>query len=132
MDKLSETFGVSPTPRREITTIIESDDTVDSDQIVVRQNIRDILCTGTDALGEALEVARASENPRAFEVVAGLMKTLAEINISLLETHERQKKLREGTATQNQPNSVVTNNIAFVGTTKELNDIIMKRLEQQK
>jgi len=31
MDKLSETFGVSPTPRREITTIIESDDTVDSD-----------------------------------------------------------------------------------------------------
>jgi hypothetical protein len=58
------------------------------------------------------------------------MKTLAEINISLLETHERQKKLREGTATQNQPNSVVTNNIAFVGTTKELNDIIMKRLEQ--
>jgi hypothetical protein len=70
-------------------------------------------------------VAKSSEHPRAFEVVGGLMKQLADINQQLMDVHQQKKKLEEptkGSATK----EVTTNNAIFVGSTADLNKMIKK------
>lgn len=95
-----------------------SDNAVAEDFSIVRQNLHDLLETGQDALLDALEIAKSSENPRAFEVVGNLMKQLSDINKQLLDIHT-QKKTTEPEAKKN-----VTNNSIFVGSTTELNKLI--------
>ena len=131
-DKISEVFDISPmVSERNITTLIDtSDDTVQTDSVLARQNIRDLIKIGMDALEDQIEVAKQQENPRAFEVAFAAMKTLAEINTTLIDIHEKEQKQKQQ-ASQQQPASgnTITNNIAFVGTTKDLNSMIAQRIE---
>ena len=64
-----------------------------------------------------LEVASESEAPRAYEVAAQMIKTVADANKDLIELHEKMKKIRSDTP---QAHKNVTNNSLFVGSTKEL------------
>ena len=48
-----------------------------------------------DALETLLNVAKASESPRAFEVVQQFIKTMADANKDLVEL-QRKKKLLKG------------------------------------
>lgn len=131
-DRISEVFDITPMQRdRSITTMIDtSDDTVSSDSVLARQNIRDLIKVGMDALEDSIEVAKQQENPRAFEVAFAAMKTLADINMTLIDIHEKEQKSKQGTTQQStQGPTNVTNNIAFVGTTKDLNAMIATRIE---
>lgn len=100
---------------------VQSDDKIEDDYDHARSNLRALLLDGQAALQTALAVAQSSEHPRAFEVVGGLMKQLADINQQLMDIHQQKKKLEEpGKAA----NSKVTNNAIFVGSTAELNKMI--------
>lgn len=93
----------------------------EADFTYVRSNQFEIIEAGKDALNGALEVAKSAENPRAFEVVATLMKSLADINKQLLEVHELKEKL--GSKKTEEPVQTVNNtqnNIIFQGTTTDL------------
>ena len=76
-DKLSEIFDLEPIEYKSIapkqTDIIPNDSNheefINDDYEHVRFNMRDLLNTGKDALLDALEVAKQSEHPRAYEVV---------------------------------------------------------------
>jgi len=59
-----------------------------------------------------------------------MIKSLTEMNLQLLSVHEKKKALRDidTTGPQSQ-NGNVTNNAIFVGTTKELHELIMKRTQ---
>jgi len=73
----------------------------------------------------ALEVAKASEHPRAFEVVGNLMKQLSDVNAQLLDLHEKKQKLDLPAAKKEEASKQVTNNNAiFVGSTAELNKML--------
>jgi hypothetical protein len=75
----------------------------------------------------ALEIAKSSEHPRAFEVVGNLMNQLADINEQLLRIHERKQKLdspKDNKDSKGETNNVTNNNAIFVGSTSELNKII--------
>jgi hypothetical protein len=72
-------------------------------------------------------LAKNSEHPRAYEVVATLIKTLADTNKDLLDT--RKKKLDIDKARGASPNSdaKTVNNNLFVGSTAELQKFLKDR-----
>lgn len=127
-ESLSKLFDVNPTPKQEIidteTSIISVDTSnkIEDDYDTTRENLRDLLTKGKEALETALTVAKQSEHPRAFEVVGGLMKQLADINQQLMDIHQQKKKLEEPSKTQSNRNT--TNNAIFVGSTAELSKMI--------
>ena len=53
---------------------------IDSDYKYARENLYGVIEKGTEALDTLIELAKASEHPRAFEVVSQLTKTLVDAN----------------------------------------------------
>lgn len=88
----------------------------------VRHNYYDLIERGNDALEELIEVAKASQNPRAFEVVATLIKTIGDQNRDLVDLQVKKKKMdkEEGKSTN------VQNNV-FIGSTAELMKLIKSK-----
>jgi hypothetical protein len=87
----------------------------------VQSNLKDLLGNGTIALESALKVATESDSPRAFEVVAILLKTMADLNNNVLDVH---KKAKDTTASNTKVSQ--TNNSVFVGSTKDLQNLLNK------
>jgi hypothetical protein len=128
-DSLSNVFGVSTIPKTtEVITqdgeiITPPDQKIETDYDVARNNLRELLTTGKAALEHALEVAKGSEHPRAFEVVGNLMKQLADVNQQLMDIHQQKQKL-DGPKETKKSGDRVTNNAIFVGSTNELSKMI--------
>jgi hypothetical protein len=124
-DNLSEVFDLAPMPKPDLVVsenIPEHNEKIESDYEVTRTNLRTLLVTGQEALMQALEVAKQSEHPRAFEVVGNLMKQLADVNQQLMDLHQQKQKLDEPSKAEKAKQ--VTNNAIFVGSTTELNKLI--------
>lgn len=85
-----------------------------------RENIMSLIQTGQNSLEELFEIARQSQNPRAFEVISELIKTVANANKSLLDLHRQRKNLDPNAG----PGTV--NNNLFVGSTADLMSLIKK------
>lgn len=105
----------------------QMEEKVDYDYDKTRNNLHTLLSQGQEALMYALEVAKQSEHPRAFEVVGDLMEQLANVNLQLLELSEKRQKLA-GKKPEEAPTSV-TNNAIFVGSTTELNKVISNMIK---
>jgi hypothetical protein len=132
-DNLSKIFDVEPLKPGEVASagqeIVPSSkvgENVDYDYDSARNNLYKLLNQGQDALYHALEIAKQSEHPRAFEVVGNLMKQLADTNEQLLALSERKQKLDAPKQSEGQPapGKQVTNNAIFVGSTSELGNLI--------
>jgi hypothetical protein len=99
-DTLSEVFNTIP-QQKELEVIDNTtgevvkttEGKIETDYETTRANLRELLITGQNALYHALEVAKQSEHPRAFEVVGNLMKQLADVNQQLLDIHQQKQKL---------------------------------------
>jgi hypothetical protein len=137
-NNLSQVFDMEPVKQGEVimassgevvvpSTSVQNEK-IDYDYDKTRANLHSLLAQGQEALMHALEVAKSSEHPRAFEVVGNLVKQLSEVNAQLLEIHEKKQKLdgklekKEEISTKN----VTNNNAIFVGSTTELNKMINK------
>jgi len=100
---------------------------IENDHQQIRENIFELIVEGSDALQHALDLAKASDQPRAYEVVAGLLKSIAEMNGQILDLHEKKqnikKKLGRGTEETDKPSTTI-NNAIFCGTTAELSKMI--------
>lgn len=103
---------------------------IDADHVHVRANMYSLLQQGNDALQYALELAKSSDSPRAFEVVGTLMKNLSDMNLQLLDTHEKKQKLK-GKKEEASPQKIVNNSVVFTGTTDEINKMIEKMRKEQ-
>lgn len=98
---------------------LEKDLKIDYD--AVRDNLKDLVHAGQEALEGIVKVAQEGDSPRAYEVVAQMIKTLSETNRELMDLHNRVKTIRK---TENNTNVSNTTNSIYVGSTKELQDII--------
>jgi hypothetical protein len=133
-NSLSKVFGVEPLKQGEVITaggdviLPETkniNENVDRDYDTARNNLHKLLNQGQDALYHALEIAKQSEHPRAFEVVGNLMKQLADTNEQLLKLSEKKQKLDTPKTAEAALGKTVTNNNAiFVGSTSELGNLI--------
>lgn len=135
--KLEASLDLIDNDTQEITTIEQSEGVVqklkdsreqsDNDFTYARENFYDVIEKGREAMEELLEIAKADESPRAFEVLAQLMKNMSETNEKLLDLHIKKKKIDEeedgnsGIRTQNVTNAL------FVGSTAEL----LKMIKQE-
>jgi hypothetical protein len=101
---------------------------IDDDYYTTRQNLFELLAQGQEALDAALEIAKQSEHPRAFEVVGNLMKQIADINHQLIDLSVKVKSLSKDSKDNITPNNV-TNTAIFVGPTSNLNKMIHDLLQ---
>lgn len=123
-NKLSEALQIEPIP---VTTeIIELKDPIEDDAEFARQNLRDLIEKGNDAADHIISVAKQSDHPRAFEVVAGMLKNLADMNKDLLEVQKRKQDLQPKTTNNTQNLNI--DKAVFVGSTAEL----LKQLKENK
>lgn len=126
---LSEIFDVEPIKEEikeeTLPAVVEYVDPVNADADFARTNIRDLVLQGNRAVDELMLVARDGQHPRAYEVLSGLMKNLADMNKDLLEIQKRKKDLVPKAETQNNLN---IDKAVFVGSTAEL----VKMLKTQK
>ena len=97
----------------------------EEDYNIARENLKKLLDKSDEALDHMMQVAAEAEHPRAFEVLAGMFKTSADMTTQLVEL---QKKRHELDKLNNEPTqSGVTNNNLFVGSTTELQKMLTKR-----
>lgn len=125
-DQLSKVFDVAPVnTATEIVPAIDSPINVDlnNDFETTRSNLHSLLIQGQDALHHALEVAKQSEHPRAFEVVGGLMKNISDINSQLLDLHKK-KQVIEAPTIEDRKTVTNNNNAIFVGSTSDLSKML--------
>ena len=92
---------------------------VQDDYQYARKNLYDVIDKGNEALDYLLELAKASEHPRAFEVVGQITKTLVDANNNLLDL---QKKIKDLSKDEDKPQNVT--NALFVGSTVELQKLL--------
>jgi len=114
---LSEVLDVEPITSKPMTQLIAVNN-VDDDAEFARQNIRELIQKGNDAVEGILHVAKESEHPRAYEVAANLIKNLSDLNKDLMEIQKRKKDL----VPQEHKNSgnINVDKAVFVGSTTEL------------
>jgi|TARA_B110000908_G_C10238565_1_gene444798 hypothetical protein len=129
IDKISDSLGLAPMEEViEGKVVVEAkslpekvkkdDDRAEIDYDYARTNFYNIIETGTEALEQMLDVAKASEHPRAYEVVSTIMKTLVDANKDLVGMSEK-KKPKETEAFDGK-----VNNNLFVGSTAELQQLL--------
>lgn len=83
---------------------------------------------GDEAIDLMMDLARESEHPRAFEVLATMIKTNAEIADRLMDLQKKKKDVnRVDPQTVTPQLGGVTNNNLFVGSTKDLAKMIDTR-----
>jgi hypothetical protein len=125
---LAEALGLNtlvPTPPRPpaplIPRPIESEDRIPGDADYARSNIIECIERGSESVDQAMEIARESQHPRAFEVLAQLLKVQAENVDKLLAIHQAQKNLNRQDI-HDAPVQQTTNiaNAIFVGTSNDL------------
>ena len=97
------------------------------DYSLVQSNLKDLIGSGNVALEAALKVATESDSPRAFEVVAILLKTMADLNNNVLDVHKKAKE-----TTNSKTEIKQTNNSVFVGSTKDLQNLLNKDRSTEK
>ena len=114
---LSEVLDVEPIDTKPMTQLIAVNN-IDDDAEFARQNIRELIQKGNDAVEGILHVAKESEHPRAYEVAANLIKNLSDLNKDLMEIQKRKKDL----VPQEHKNSgnINVDKAVFVGSTTEL------------
>ena len=114
-EKLSEVLDVEPIQFE--TLPVEIKTPVEDDAEFARQNIRELITKGNVAMDNLLHVAKESEHPRAYEVAAGLIKNLSDLNKDLLEV---QKRKRDLTGESQSAKNINVDKAVFVGSTTEL------------
>ena len=75
-----------------------------------------------------IEVARESEHPRAFEVLSGMIKNISDVNDKLMDLNKKHKEVSAATPQQ----GAITNNNVFVGSTTDLQRLLMRNDDEQR
>lgn len=105
---------------------------VEEDYRFARDHIKKLIGTSDEAIATMHALAADAEHPRAFEVLAGMIKSAADMNTQLLTLQRDRKKLviePVGTKGAASNNTTTTNNSIFVGTTTELQKFLKSQGE---
>lgn len=133
MDNLSNALGMNPLvveqhqEKEEPLQIIEENTDAEHDFELARKNLQELAKKGNKALDELILLAQNSEHPRAYEVVATLIKTLADTNKDLLDARKRKIDIDKARGVSPSEGSKTVNNNLFVGSTSELQKFLRER-----
>ena len=130
---MAEIFDVTPTiieeTKKEILPVVKNEkqekdlelkqDLTDAYQ-QSKENLQGIIDQGKEAMEEILNIAKAGQHPRAFEVYSGLLKNMTEANDRLLKI---QKEMRDMEGIKKESSTTIDKAI-FVGSTSELSKLL--------
>jgi hypothetical protein len=124
-EKLNDTFEVElvedPLP---IESSDDSDDRKEdtqTDYVQSRDNFYELVEKGKEALDGAMDIARETDQPRAYEVVAQLLKNVTDTNKEIIELQKRMEDLK---AHERKLGNTNINNALFVGSTADLQKML--------
>lgn len=106
----------------------DKNDNAENDFEFARRIQYNLLVKGEEALEDMVEVARATEHPRAFEVLSGMMKNMADISNNLMDLHKKKKEFNKSDKPE-QLAGPTTNNV-FVGSTTDLQRMLLGEIEK--
>jgi hypothetical protein len=129
-NSMLEIFDVVPTEKLPPTPAIidnspniSMDKDLDDDYKIARNNLKDLVSKGNLAIEQLMMIATESEHPRAFEVVATLIKNTAEANEKLLAI-QKETRAMKGMNNRSNNSGVTVDKAIFVGSTSELSKLI--------
>ena len=128
---LNDAFGTEPSELQKhvekVKPVLKKTDTPDikQDYETTRAALHMLVMKGQEAVDGILDVARASDHPRAYEVAATTIKSVADTADKLIDL---QKKMKDLDADEKKSGPSTVNNTMFVGSTADL----QKMLKQQK
>ena len=96
---------------------------VQDDYEFSRATYYNLIEKGQEGLEQMMEVARESEHPRAYEVLASMLKNVSDINDKLMDLNKKRKDISR--EEQKALPGSTTNNNLFVGSTTELQRLLM-------
>jgi hypothetical protein len=100
------------------TKINEED--INSDYKYQRDNLYALVERGQDAIEGILNIARESDQPRAYEVAGNLIKNVADVTDKLMILQEKMKNVKS--EKPNGPRNVT--NTLYVGSTADLQKLL--------
>ena len=106
--------------------VTNNDDNENNDFKYARENLYHIIERGRDAMDELLEIAKAEESPRAFEVFGQLLKNMTDSQEKLMELHQKKQKLENDGERQEVTKAQNVTNALFVGSTADLLKLVKK------
>ena len=129
---LDKTFGTEPSELKKHVEKVkpslkksEQEDIV-KDYEASRAQLHNLVMKGQEAVDGILDVARASDHPRAYEVAGQLIKNVADTADKLIDL---QKKMKELDADEKKSGPSTVNNTMFIGSTAELQKMLKKQKE---
>jgi hypothetical protein len=125
-DALSEALGIENAvevipPKKEQEIIVNTpheDNDADADYNLSRRTFRDLINKGNQAMESLTDLAKESESPRAYEVLATMMKTIADTTKDLYDLQKKTKDLKNNG--KKEETTVTVEKAVFVGSTAEL------------
>lgn len=90
-----------------------------------RNRYKRILDKGEQALDGMMDLASESEHPRAYEVLSGMLKNMADVTDKLMDLQKKKRDLSDEPKKE-QPNGITQNNV-FVGSTTDLQRMILNQ-----
>ena len=134
-DGLNDAFGTEPSELQKhvekVKPVLKKTDNQDvqQDYEVSRASLHSLVMKGQEAVDGILEVAQASDHPRAYEVAGQLIKNVADTADKLIDLQKKMKEL-DSEDKKNTPSTV--NNTMFIGSTAELQKMLKKQKEINK
>ena len=130
-DGLNDVFGAEPAEIQQIESSkpsLRRSDTPDikQDYETTRAQLHNLVMKGQEAVDGILDVARASDHPRAYEVAGQLIKNVGDVADKLIDL---QKKMKELDADEKKLSPSTVNNTMFIGSTAELQKMLKKHKE---
>jgi hypothetical protein len=89
---------------------------------LARNTLRGLINKNEDVMSELVNIAKNSENPRAFEVAGQLISAQTSITKELIGLHKTKKDIDK--ASGKNENIKQQNNIVFAGSTSDLMKMI--------
>ena len=128
-DALSDALGNESTkkieaPKQEVISpvVYETNEVEDQkeDYNLSRRTFRDLINKGNSAIEDLTDLAKESESPRAYEVLATLMKTVSDATKDLYDLQKKTKELKKIDDKGKPAENITVEKAVFVGTPSEL------------
>ena len=125
MDSLSKHLPERPVQSNQQVANVEQNKDISDDYEFSRDTYRRLIDRGEQALDGMMDLAAESEHPRAYEVLSGMMKNMADVTDKLMELQKRKKDLINSEQ-KDKPAGGMTQNNVFVGSTTDLQRMLLK------
>jgi uncharacterized protein YaaN involved in tellurite resistance len=106
--------------KKELKKINTQEDHV-KDYEYTRGNLYSLIEKGQEAINGILELAQEGQQPRSYEVVGQLIKSVGDVSDKLLDL---QQKMRDLNKEEKSSSPTTVNNALFVGSTAELQKLL--------